>query len=731
MGLRITASVCLCLLVAELIIVAMNCFVKNREKRIRFLRSFKRGKCAVIYLIAIPLYCAGHMFAGSGFLRAFFDAVAKSVNLVVLKYSVSGIEGAMGESILYRWTVWFCFLLVGLNAIVFTLSLLGQTVSHFFDTLKAKMTSKERLILFGNTPGNLMIYQSEKNRYATIVAPFSDKECEDLYVQNISYISTSDGVSYLKEMLRAALKHKHSYVVVINTGKDEENMALCRCVVDMLHSIDDTEQDFLFCNFRVFVFGNPETDAIYGDIVSEGMGCIRYRNRYQMIATDVLDRFPLTRFMGKEQIDENTTLLRDNVEVHMFLIGFGGTNQQIFLTSVANHQFLRKGDPDPEPQPVTYYIFDRNSAEKHKNLNHSYYRFRTECADSDPKAYLPLPKQPAEEVYAHLDINDPDFYRQIRQVVTRNPADVNYAVIAFGSDLENIDMAQRLVEKRAEWGIENLVILVKSRAIRPAQTLLQERNCFFIAEEQDTIYHIDKIVSDAMSRMAMARDAEYELESRIAAHPSLSVTSQLLSEVNADVYRNWYRKKTQLERDSNRFACLSLRSKLHLMGLDYRTVGEDERKPLSEEEYERIYTENHPIATHPSETQSGKKIVSYSLVNPPSKRTYLAEQEHLRWNAFMISRGMIPATIQQILGETVTDEAGNTRYTNGKNYLVRRHGNLTTFEGLRIFRKLIAERDGLTEAQTDVIKYDYQLMDDAYWLLTQNGYEIVRRDAEN
>ncbi len=30
------------------------------------------------------------------------------------------------------------------------------------------------------------------------------------------------------------------------------------------------------------------------------------------------------------------------------------------------------------------------------------------------------------------------------------------------------------------------------------------------------------------------------------------------------------------------------------------------------------------------------------------------------------------------------------------------------------------------EESKDVIKYDYQLLDDAYWLLTKNGYKIVR-----
>ena len=36
----------------------------KREKRIAFLRGFKKGKCAIVYITAVPLYFIGHLFAG-------------------------------------------------------------------------------------------------------------------------------------------------------------------------------------------------------------------------------------------------------------------------------------------------------------------------------------------------------------------------------------------------------------------------------------------------------------------------------------------------------------------------------------------------------------------------------------------------------------------------------------------------------------------------------------------
>ena len=70
---------------------------------------------------------------------------------------------------------------------------------------------------------------------------------------------------------------------------------------------------------------------------------------------------------------------------------------------------------------------------------------------------------------------------------------------------------------------------------------------------------------------------------------------------------------------------------------------------------------------------------------------------------------------------------GGYSYTNGKSYLMRRHGNLTTFAGLEEFARIVSKRDDIPLEQADVISYDYQIMDDAYWLLDKSGMKIVKR----
>ncbi|MEG1663471.1 MAG: hypothetical protein RR338_05735, partial [Clostridia bacterium] len=185
-------------------------------------------------------------------------------------------------------------------------------------------------------------------------------------------------------------------------------------------------------------------------------------------------------------------------------------------------------------------------------------------------------------------------------------------------------------------------------------------------------------------------------------------------EVKAKALKKWY-SQAQVQRESNIYACLSVRMKLQLLGFDY--CDKDETAQNANDAYQVAYETNDPIIYDDSKNtvKSKRTIVYTNNYVVGSVRNTFAIQEHQRWNAYMISCGIIPSTIKQI-------EAGDS-----KNLALRRHGNITTFEGLIEFRKIIAKIENCSEEEADVIKYDYQIMDDLVWLLTKNGYKIIRK----
>jgi hypothetical protein len=769
----VVTLVCLGALALEAIGFIISCAVKKRPERIAFIRGFKMGNCALIFITAIPLYWVGHVYSGQSVINGFFTAINKIINLVVLKYDVSTIEKLMNDNFLYRVTIYICFVMVGINAVLFTLSFTGQQLWSFFGWLGRRLSSKDHLVIFGNNENSVAIYESDKKKRAKCLVDELDKEAQlSLYQRHVYYSSTKSLDKQINRFINDAAKRKKTYIAVINTENDEKNIELCRLFISAIKdraeklNKQSKEETILFEKIRVYVFGDPRYQTIYDDIVSDSLGCIHYQNKYQKIAMDFIDKYPLAYFMDETQIDYETSLVKKGVDVNMIMIGFGKTSQQIFLTSVANNQILRRPliklddgteieDMEAEPmlKRVDYYIFDKDQAENNKNLNHSYYRFKNECEGGSIKEYLPLPVRPADEHFAKHDVNDNEFYNKIKAIVERNPKDANFVIISFSSDLENIDMAQKLIEKRREWDKENLIIFVKSRRFHKEDTLIDEKNCYFIGYENDVVYDIEEILGDDIYKMAKMRNQIYDIEYYIT-NVNTSPTTEDVEAVKKACDLKWYRSMSQMLRDSSLYCCLSLRSKLNLMGLDYKKRSEKEEEnidALTYEEYIKVYAYNcEPPCVIEGVSVANKPVVDYSKEMPlHNRRTYLAIHEHQRWNSFMISKGLIPSTLDQIFNEK-RDE----KYTNGKRYDARRHGNITTFGGLIGYRRLVAYRSNAlaledkalgkslienavyeniiktpqpNELKYDVIRYDYQLLDDAFWLLSENNFKIIRK----
>lgn len=630
-----------------------------------------------------------------------------------------------------------------------------------------------------------------------------------LFADGVMYSNVGAMLKYIQKRLdKKTSKGRHftnRTVLVVNTGDEVENISLCRELVKVikyvgyikeksededrkrfkeLPEIKDNEPEEkkdekgkeaaaikkqiveLFSHFRVYVFGDAANEALYREIMQNSYGCIRYVNRYNRAAIDFIDEYPLARFMDEKHVDYATSLVRPGVDINVTMIGFGDTSRQIFLASVANNQFLTSdGSGKAVLKPVHYHIFDKDAAQHNKNLNHSYYRYRNEFFELDENArpktkdgkfirpkwisesdYLELPELPSDDEYIHLDINDAEFYIRLKNIFTHKAAAVDYVIVSYGTDLENIDLAQKLLEKKKEWGVENLVVFVKVNTADNVTDIFERNDCFRIAEYA-SIYDINRIDNDALMRMSDSRNHLYVVETVLrkeekaireegrAQLSSAEIMEKLKKEIPNEDYK-WYVSRKQFERDSNTYASLSLRSKLLLMGLDY-VRADAEGKGLSDEEYLAVYANGDAPeyldgveSVYPEAAFKGKRVIKYEpLKFKPSLRTTMAIQEHYRWNSYMLSIGFIPADKKTIVSEVKDDR--------GKNYELRRHGNLTSFEGLVEFREIVAKKlcgDSVTaealEAsviENDVIKYDYQLMDNAYWLLKQGGYKIIQR----
>ncbi len=723
---KIGSIVSLAWIVAKVVLLVLN-LCKKREHSIPYVRNYKKGSFVSNYLVMMLIYFIGILYSERDLFRAFSTSINYATDFIVLKLNTAPIARLMEENPLFSFTVYFGYALIIVGTVMFTLSIMQQYVWSAWMSFLSKITSKEKLYLFGYNPENINICKTDgKRRFKYVIAKLNKEDREALYIDNIPYIIATPEEwlrSHISSFIRVG---KRRHIFVINTGNEKQNIELCKCFVEAMVAAPDNVRKAIFSKLSIYVFGDPKNKAIYENMTKRGLGCVHYINKYQKIAIDFIDRYPLSLFMDERQIDYSTSLVREGVDINVALVGFGKTNREILLSSVASNQFLADSDSGTIHKPVKYFIFDKNKSEQNKNLNHDYYRLKNKLKSINPSDYLPLPPLPAEEEYLHMDINDVCFYESVKKIVSRNPDDANFIVIAFGDDTENLDMAQKLVEKCKEWDITNVTIFVRAFEWRKEQTPIEDENCYFFGNEQATVFNIDKMLSDKLYRMAKIRNEMLELERGMTMQAGEIIDRAFVRENSIASNEKWFKSKSQMQRDSSIFACLSLRFKLNLMGLDYCEVDAD-GAALSEEEFMQIYAGNdRPDIETYNLTVNGKNIVHYGIDYPPSRRKNMAIQEHYRWISFVISRGMVPATREQILSEFKIKNGAEV-YTDGKNYALRRHGNITTFDGLIEFRKLLAKRDGTSEENKDRLRYRYQILDDAYWLLTSNGYKIVKK----
>ena len=721
---NIITAFSLFVLLCEVAYMIIGYFTKNRAGRITFIRSFKKGKCLIIYLLSIPLYCLGRAYQGAGInpsfdevIIAFFKSITDAITLVIMRFNLSDISKLLTDNLFYKIVMYFCYFLVIMNTVLFWISIANQRIWAFKEFVKGKLTKKDRMYLFGNNAGNVEIYKSDDKFCKFIIDKISEPDALPLYSNKISYLSDGNFEGLIDYSIKGALRAKRNYVIVINTNDDEKNLSLLAYLCSSIENLALEQKERLFLNLKVFAFGSLKLKAVYEDVVSSAYGVVEYVSVHQKIALDFIDKYPLAKFMNERQLDYKTALIKKDVNVNVIMIGFGKVNRQILLSSIQNNVFITEENGKIVNKKVNYFIFDKDVNDNDKNLNHDLFRYKFEMQDVDADDYLALPGYPCNDEYLKLNINSKDFYEKIKNI-TSNEKDANYLIVSYGDDLENIDLAQKLIEKRQEWQRDNTVIFVRAKTWKKEKTLLEQEDCIFFGNEKDVVYNFNKLNHNHILKMALMRNRLYSVEKLY--HKTGEKLSKLdFEKVLIENNTKWYSKSSQIERESGLYSCLSIKSKLNLLGLTY-VKSNDSRPAVSEDEFLRIYADQDmPNYVY----KDGERLVDATIFVKNSTRANLAIHEHLRWNAYVISRGIIPATKKAILTEVNNDG----KFTNGKNYSLRRHGNITTIDGLIEFRKLISKRDKISEQDADVIKYDYQLLDNAYKLLSDSGYKIVKK----
>lgn len=479
---------------------------------------------------------------------------------------------------------------------------------------------------------------------------------------------------------------------------------------------------------HITVFGDQRYEGLYLELQRKSQDILRFANKYILSAFNFVFRFPLTRNLPKEW--RRNGRVDEDVAFNVLFLGFGDTNANLYSAHRTVNQFVT-GKPGqiPAHKAVNYHIFARDGMDDN-GLNHTDLRFEKDFLKDVEEGYLhasdylPLPVEPATTAFKKMDYNSPEFYREVRRIVTNSEKSINEIIICVGDDMENIDLAQKLASKKLEWGVKHLTIYAKVRGWIAEEEPQDYELAGFVpfGNETKEVFNLKTVWENPIIEMARKRNILYTIEASLKDGVELSDSD---FETHANYL--WYTMDPN-QHMSNIYAILSLRFKMQLLGLNFHDMKNEKadrlagrREIKTNDEYMAIYAKGDRPAFS-GKWYKGMQLIDYPGTDMPEDftrdilRRNLTVQEHLRWNAYMMSCGFIPAS------KKFMKEKGKA-----KSYELRLHGNLTPFEGLFDYRRLMAEIKGKDEASQDVICYDYQLMDTAWCFLHENGFRVHAR----
>ena len=699
----------------------------SRSSKYTQLKSFRKGTFGLIYLGAIPLYLAGNLYNEVNIFKAVFDSFSNALSLVTLSFKWDVVNPLSGVNLFYKVAVYLCFAAAICNTTMFTFSLLARRLRNRRLLRLLERGERALCVLVGfNDRTRMLIRTLDRTEYdLLLLAPESDGIKELAFVHDCAILNFPYNANIIPVLQRyAAHTDRRMVRVIVNTENEEQNFLHATAIAEYTASLG-LEHFSLdgHCGLCAYSFGSDETESSYVRLSEKTRGCVQCVNPRKMLAMDFVSKHPITERLRPDDVDPDTVTVKPDVTLNFIMVGFGRVSRQILRVLSINSQLLQMKDGVPVPKTVNYHVYDIKETEKDKNLNHNLLRYASWYRQAPRDSIYPVPQSVFDIRYRHMDIADGRFYEYLRADLTNvhDPLDANKdapptseqlkglrnsIVVSYDSDLVNIDFAEKLLEKLREWKLDDrtqIYVRVRDDEIREKVIGAAYPNGEIIAfgAESETASSAPGIFSEGVEAMAKRQHFNYTRTDN---------KGKSDEEIERLAMQTWYNRWTQVQRESNVYACLSARVKLHLLGFDAAPM--DDPRPDATLDFYREYFQGEECAPAEPRMYTRAELSDLSV-----RRHMITRMEHQRWNAYMIACGYVPAEPEEYL-----------KLDKQALHAVRKHANIVNFEELICQREVLAAHRGCTEEEADVIKYDYRLTDHLPELLAACKLKIVARE---
>ena len=650
----ILSIICLASLIFGSIYFVSKLCRKNRRERIDNIKAYKNGKCAFIFIPTLILMAIG-CYYNEPSLLSILKAIPLSLKFVVLGFDLKDIQPLFTANKFYKIAIIIDCILAIINAGLFAISLFKQKAHIALTNKKFSKTNKDVVLIVGVSAESKEIYKSvPKDKLVFLYDALTKEDKNELYNDGFEFLTLSKQT--INDVVCSIVKKKNLQHcdVVIHTGNDTRNILFASELISKVkeQAIEGID------NLSIYVFGTETNKNLFFELEDKGLGCVHYMNEYKLCAVDFIEKHPIASFFSKNHVDYSTATVDKDIKVNFLMVGFGRANTELFIHSVSNDQFVTKDSKGKTiHKPVNYYLFDKKAILESSNLNYNYNRYEF-FLDHIKKRnlenqYLGLAPIPANTyLEPMLDIDSKSFYNKIRTNLAYGKDDINFISVALGDDIKNIDLANKIASKSKEWGLKNTKVFARVRNSKYSKEVASS-NITLWGDTPTCVFNYETITRKDLEDRARTHNESYE-KTRAKKESSSNKDNTTENKVSG------FALARRMQRASNFYACLNLKTKLSLIGIN-----------LNDNELTVEYIQ---------------KYIRENLSNEAKEN--LARQEHYRWNAHYICNGFIPASIEEI------KETKN----HGKDFDLRKHPNILECDALKDFENMTGN---------DVIKYDF------------------------
>jgi len=553
-------------------------------------------------------------------------------------------------------------------------------------------------------------------------------------------------------------KHKKSETRIISMSEnDEVNLLTAKIVTDYIVNIVkpvknnngriklSSDQESKLETIKLFAYIMYETfdRTEHFSFIEYALGRVRFFNPYEVRARKFMLENPITSFIPASWINTKKARLYNVTDddhktkkIGNIFIGFGYTNQHILKKSICNYQLLDTDynalivDKDAKKlekqfQNSTPGLFNE------KDVNGKIIKYGTELKpNSDGSVYYPNPEENYNINFTDLNVFSSDLYSRVIQEISS--LDFALVVISLGNDKLGIETALELRQKLYERKLlkhnaggnkcdrVRIFVKINKESVLNDDGLLNDKNDIdseiIVFGADDEILNEDYIINEKLDALAKRIANDYWKNAGCDAQKTNIVTK--------------WDALTEFKRDSNRYAAMSIRTKLNLLGFELKEGTDNTADKNIYEVYKAVY--GISVSEKQRAEKENGKFVDFAERDDKGNiidnaRNNLARLEHQRWNTIHLASGWTKLAIEEVTAETRQDEKA------------KQHACITTFEGLSKLREkqanaVITKNNKLSMdkalSDADTVCYDFDVMDRLFDNLKGSEYFVDRYAGE-